>query len=581
MVQKNMVCEGLRCYVRSKSAFIDWCMESSKESRGMLIQAMMEADRREGFFESSQMGSVVKMQILWDQEQKEHVFDAIIRKKLRRRQQEEVPQRLAVAMGPALNLDHEEVHVESILFLAYAVVRNEACRKAMMEYAKKEGEKCYEAYRESKFRESAFPSWFLVDDRLPASMAVGLIERIRQEYKTQQCCVLRENRLYKSLMEILEEGYRNLKNQLKKADYIDGSMFQKIVKNSNDMVLAAAEMMVLLTMAEESEVPVHEDYDFYLGLQMLLTYEEDLERLPELENTDNRGRRLHRQLQKEHLQMESYYTCYYLDGAAAKENELDLELVFAYFHLNLRMLTGIELEQKDVEFLCSLTEDMKWEDYIQILLTATLCKYIHRLHKLCEEQDPKERRYLQRRAEKDRDTMLCEIENLQSRTEYLEQKKKELEKHLEQNETENAKLRARLQSAEENNALERDELISLRNYIFQCVQAEEKPKQEEALSNEEYAELMKGEKMLIIGGHVNWQKKMKQYLPHSQFLSSDNLHFDNSVLYCKKYLVFNTDMMKHGLYYKITGQRKKGQKILYVHGNNITKSLQELKRQLP
>ena len=49
MVQKNMVCEGLSCYVRSKSAFIDWCMESSKESRGMLIQAMMEADRREGF----------------------------------------------------------------------------------------------------------------------------------------------------------------------------------------------------------------------------------------------------------------------------------------------------------------------------------------------------------------------------------------------------------------------------------------------------------------------------------------------------------------------------------------------------
>lgn len=70
MVQKNMVCEGLSCYVRSKSAFIDWCMESSKESRGMLIQAMMEADRREGFFESSQMGSVVKMQIRWTKNKK-------------------------------------------------------------------------------------------------------------------------------------------------------------------------------------------------------------------------------------------------------------------------------------------------------------------------------------------------------------------------------------------------------------------------------------------------------------------------------------------------------------------------------
>ena len=31
MVQKNIVCEGLRCCVHSKAAFIDWCMESSKE----------------------------------------------------------------------------------------------------------------------------------------------------------------------------------------------------------------------------------------------------------------------------------------------------------------------------------------------------------------------------------------------------------------------------------------------------------------------------------------------------------------------------------------------------------------------
>ena len=82
MVQKNIVCEGLRCCVHSKAAFIDWCMESSKESRNMLIQAMMNADGREGFFESSQMGSVVKKSILWNQEQKEHVFDSIIRRKL-------------------------------------------------------------------------------------------------------------------------------------------------------------------------------------------------------------------------------------------------------------------------------------------------------------------------------------------------------------------------------------------------------------------------------------------------------------------------------------------------------------------
>ena len=107
---------------------------------------------------------------------------------------------------------------------------------------------------------------------------------------------------------------RQLKNQLKKAEYIDGSMFQKIVQDSNDMVHAASEMMVLLVIAEELEIPVHEDYDFYLGLQILESYEEDLETLPEPEITENGGRRLHRNLQKGHPRMESYYTCYYLDG---------------------------------------------------------------------------------------------------------------------------------------------------------------------------------------------------------------------------------------------------------------------------
>ena len=84
----------------------------------------MNADGREGFFESSQMGSVVKKSILWNQEQKEHVFDAIIRRKLLKRGQEELPQLLAAAVSPALNMDHEEVQVESILFLAYAIAKH-------------------------------------------------------------------------------------------------------------------------------------------------------------------------------------------------------------------------------------------------------------------------------------------------------------------------------------------------------------------------------------------------------------------------------------------------------------------------
>lgn len=69
-----MVCEGLRCYVRSKSALLTgvWNLQ---RVRGMLIQAMMEADHAERVFESILRWAVLlkAAQILWDQKQKEHV----------------------------------------------------------------------------------------------------------------------------------------------------------------------------------------------------------------------------------------------------------------------------------------------------------------------------------------------------------------------------------------------------------------------------------------------------------------------------------------------------------------------------
>lgn len=75
--------------------------------------------------------------------------------------------------------------------------------------------------------------------------------------------------------------------------------------------------------------------------------------------------------------MESHYTCYYLDGAAArKKTELDLELVFAYFHLNLST-DGIGAGAERCGFSV-LGRGHKMGGLYKYY-TATLCKYIHRL----------------------------------------------------------------------------------------------------------------------------------------------------------------------------------------------------------
>lgn len=101
-----------------------------------------------------------------------------------------------------------------------------------------------------------------------------------------------------------------------------------------------------------------------------------------------------------------------------------------------------------------------------------------------------------------------------------------------------------------------------------------------AVESKESAMAERLERSIVIGGHENWQKKMRRCLPDSQFLASDYMHFDPAVLRNKKYIIVNTDILKHGLYYKIMSERKKGQKIVYVHGNNVDRVMQEIAEQL-
>lgn len=101
-----------------------------------------------------------------------------------------------------------------------------------------------------------------------------------------------------------------------------------------------------------------------------------------------------------------------------------------------------------------------------------------------------------------------------------------------------------------------------------------------AVESKESAMAERLERSIVIGGHKNWQKKMRRCLPDSQFLASDYMHFDPAVLRNKKYIIVNTDILKHGLYYKIMSERKKGQKIVYVHGNNVDRVIQEIAEQI-
>ena len=88
--------------------------------------------------------------------------------------------------------------------------------------------------------------------------------------------------------------------------------------------------------------------------------------------------------------------------------------------------------------------------------------------------------------------------------------------------------------------------------------------------------LMRSKKILVMGGHVNWQNRIKEVYPKLIYLDSDNVNFDVSVLKNADYIFFNTLHCSHTLYFKVkenisVGRDKQEgkEKLVYINNNNV------------
>ena len=88
--------------------------------------------------------------------------------------------------------------------------------------------------------------------------------------------------------------------------------------------------------------------------------------------------------------------------------------------------------------------------------------------------------------------------------------------------------------------------------------------------------LLRSKKILVMGGHVNWQNRVKEVYPKLTYLDSDNVNFDVSILKTADYIFFNTLHCSHTLYFKvkenISAGREKQEgkdKLVYINNNNV------------
>lgn len=198
------------------------------------------------------------------------------------------------------------------------------------------------------------------------------------------------------------------------------------------------------------------------------------------------------------------------------------------------------------------------------LITHMYIKYLIKAYKQVKEM------YF----ENNKETMFVELEELEkqlqktkSQLSIAENNLLESEKKRENLVKENARLKAELEEEQKN----REELNSLREFLFSL------DRQEEFITEAIDFDILQDYKAIIVGGHEKWQKRMKELLPNFIFIHPDNLNFDTRLLDGVGVVFIYVNYLNHGLYYKVMSAiAGKNIKVAYLNQQNEELVLHEI-----
>jgi len=582
-MDRNMILfSGLRCKVNTKAAFVDMCMKApalaSKIMQSPVVVA--ECGRKVcSLYEDEVKNGVVSLRVELNEEKRERIYEEVFGDKLRSDKLDTLLGTHKKLLDPIEMMHNKEMEIDVIPFIVYGIARNGRCRSVLQKTLEGSEQECLTAFQESPYDTSVFLRKFLLEERKSVKLATGLLLIGRKEASEEK---------YRMIMNVIYAGYRPLKNATKNLERLEGEMFQDIMDKDMVMELILSQMVIQMVIAQDLCVPLVEDYQFCQVVCLLKAYDGRMLHQQVKERDMTEGKRIYRKLLRSHWEPGAYYVSAFLESESqgiceAWEKVEDLLKVFG---IDPRALYGLCLEKWEAEMLCTIFEEKDWERYKYLLLLATLCKYIQQIEAMYENDIPEEIQYRKSCEESTVKNMEYERKRLEERICRLERQKREKEQELSEAERMMERLKRESQRNEEQHEKERAELIKLREFILHW-----KEEGVEDIPYEDGGRKQPGEdgkpldigrldRSIVIGGHRNWQKKLRQCLPGSQFLASDYMNFDPAVLHNKKYIIVNTDILKHGLYYKIMNERKKEQKILYVHGNNVDRTLREIAKQL-
>lgn len=249
-----------------------------------------------------------------------------------------------------------------------------------------------------------------------------------------------------------------------------------------------------------------------------------------------------------------------IKDAAIKRYVEKIGLIFDTENMSSNSIfSDVKFTEQDIEEILHLYlvdhYIINLDEAIKFLIDCMYIKYLTKAYKQVKKH------YF----ENNKETMFVELEGLQkelasaqSELQHKTSTIKELQEQIERFEKENRRVKSQLDEELQN----RHELNSLREFMFSL------DKQEEYIKEPPDFSKLQNIRGLIIGGHENWQKHMKELLPGFKFLHPDMMNFDISILDNIDIAFFYTNYLNHGMYYKVINEaRKKNIKIAYISAN--------------
>lgn len=147
---------------------------------------------------------------------------------------------------------------------------------------------------------------------------------------------------------------------------------------------------------------------------------------------------------------------------------------------------------------------------------------------------------------------------LEEENRQLKEQMAEMEKHL--NST-----AAELEKEKQEKKQEKKELIALRNYVYENGHGLNTSEEMNTdLTVEEMKEDLKKRNVIIIGGHQNWNNKMKAIFPDWTYIAAEQKVVTETMIANKELVLVFEEHCKHSLYYKVISSLGENTKLGYI-----------------